>query len=141
MPELSVREKHERVCYVVAQEGADLGRIEREIKEMPNYFAPYDTTVHFITAEEMKRDHAELPHGGVVLRSGVTGLNGEHKHIIEYKLTLESNPEFTASVITAFARAAYRMNKEGMCGAKTVFDIPPAYLSDKTGEELISTLL
>ena len=140
-PTLTTREKHTRECFVVAKEGADLKAIENAIVTMPNYFADYDTTVHFITAEEMKRDHAELPHGGVVLRSGVTGLNGEHKHVIEYKLTLESNPEFTASVITAYARAAYRMNKEGMSGCKTVFDVAPAYLHPASAEELRKNLL
>ena len=140
-PDLTTREKHTRECFVVAKEGADLKAIENAIVTMPNYFADYDTTVHFITAEEMKRDHAELPHGGVVLRSGVTGLNGEHKHVIEYKLTLESNPEFTASVITAYARAAYRMNKEGMSGCKTVFDVAPAYLHPASAEELRKNLL
>ena len=140
-PTLTTREKHTRECFVVAKEGADLKAIEKAIVTMPNYFADYDTTVHFITAEEMKRDHAELPHGGVVLRSGVTGLNGEHKHVIEYKLTLESNPEFTASVITAYARAAYRMNKEGMSGCKTVFDVAPAYLHPDSAEELRKNLL
>ena len=140
-PTLTTRQKHTRECFVVAKEGADLKAIEKAIVTMPNYFADYDTTVHFITAEEMKRDHAELPHGGVVLRSGVTGLNGEHKHVIEYKLTLESNPEFTASVITAYARAAYRMNKEGMSGCKTVFDVAPAYLHPDSAEELRKNLL
>ncbi len=140
-PELSTRQKHIRECFVVAQDGADLAAIETAIKTMPNYFADYDTTVHFITEEEMKRDHTELPHGGVVFRSGVTGLKGEHKHIIEYKLQLDSNPEFTASVIAAFARAAYRMNKEGLCGCKTVFDIAPAYLHPASPEELRKNLL
>ena len=140
-PTLTTRQKHTRECFVVAKEGADLKAIEKAIVTMPNYFADYDTTVHFITTEEMKRDHAELPHGGVVLRSGVTGLNGEHKHVIEYKLTLESNPEFTASVITAYARAAYRMNKEGMSGCKTVFDVAPAYLHPDSAEELRKNLL
>ena len=140
-PELSTRQKHTRECFVVAQDGADLAAIETAIKTMPNYFADYDTTVHFITEEEMKRDHAELPHGGVVFRSGVTGLKGEHKHIIEYKLQLDSNPEFTASVIAAFARAAFRMNKEGLCGCKTVFDIAPAYLHPSSPEELRKNLL
>lgn len=140
-PELTTRMKHIRECFVVAREGADLARIENEIKTMPNYFADYDTTVHFISEEEMKRDHSALPHGGVVFRSGTTGFNGEHKHIIEYKLTLDSNPEFTASVITAYARAAYRMNKEGMTGCKTVFDVPPAYLHPASAEELRKNLL
>ena len=140
-PELTTRMKHTRECFVVAKEGADLARIENEIKTMPNYFADYDTIVHFISAEEMKRDHAELPHGGMVFRSGTTGFNGEHKHIIEYKLTLDSNPEFTASVITAYARAAYRMNKEGMTGCKTVFDVAPVYLHPASAEELRKNLL
>lgn len=140
-PELTTREKHVRECFVVAKEGADLGKIEEAIKTMPNYFADYDTTVHFITEEEMKRDHSGLPHGGSVIRTGKTGLNGENKHVIEYKLTLDSNPEFTGSVIVAYARAAYRMNREGMSGCKTVFDIAPAYLSAQSGEELRAHLL
>jgi len=140
-PELSTREKHTRECFVVAQEGADKEKIEAEIKNMPNYFADYDTTVHFISEEELQRDHSGIPHGGFVLRSGVTGMNKEHKHLIEYSLKLDSNPEFTASVITAYVRAAYRMNKEGMSGCKTVFDIPPAYLSMQSGEELRKHLL
>ncbi len=140
-PELTTRQKHTRECFVVAKEGADLKAIENAIVTMPNYFADYDTTVHFITEEEMNRDHAELPHGGVVLRSGVTGFNGEHNHVVEYKLTLDSNPEFTASVITAFARAAYRMNKDGLTGCKTVFDVAPAYLHPGSAEELRKHLL
>jgi len=140
-PELSTREKHTRECFVVAEEGADKARIENEIKTMPNYFADYDTTVHFITAEEMKRDHSELPHGGTVIRSGKTGINGEHKHVIEYSLKLDSNPEFTSSVLVAYARAAYNMSKKGECGCKTVFDIAPAMLSPKSGEELRAHLL
>ena len=140
-PELTTRMKHTRECFVVAKEGADLARIENEIKTMPNYFADYDTTVHFISEEEMKRDHAELPHGGMVFRTGVTGFNDEHKHVVEYKLSLDSNPEFTASVITAYARAAYRMNKEGMTGCKTVFDVPPAYIHPASPEELRKNLL
>ena len=140
-PELTTREKHLRECYVVAKEGADLARIEKEIKEMPNYFADYDTTVTFITEEELKKNHSGLPHGGFVLRSGVTGLNKEHKHIIEYKLTLDSNPEFTGSVIAAYARAAYKLANEGSFGAKTVFDIAPAYISPLSGEELRKNLL
>ena len=140
-PELTTREKHLRECYVVAKEGADLARIEKEIKEMPNYFADYDTTVTFITEEELKKNHSGLPHGGFVLRSGVTGLNKENKHIIEYKLTLDSNPEFTGSVIAAYARAAYKLAKEGSFGAKTVFDIAPAYISPLSGEELRKNLL
>ncbi len=140
-PELSTREKHTRECFVVAAEGADKARIEKEIKEMPNYFADYDTTVHFISAEELKRDHSGIPHGGFVIRTGKTGKELEHNHVIEYSLKLDSNPEFTASVITAYARATYRMSQEGMKGCKTVFDVPPAYLSPKSREELIATLL
>lgn len=140
-PELTTREKHVRECFVVAEEGADLGRIENEIKTMPNYFADYDTTVHFITEEEMKANHSGLPHGGSVIRTGVTGMNNEHTHVVEYKLTLDSNPEFTGSVIAAYARAVYRLNQEGQCGCKTVFDIAPAYLSDLSGEELRAHLL
>lgn len=140
-PELTTRQKHVRECFVVAEEGADLDKIEAEIKNMPNYFADYDTTVHFITEEELARDHSGIPHGGFVLRSGVTGMNKEHKHLIEYSLKLDSNPEFTASVIIAYVRAAYRMNREGMSGCKTVFDIPPAYLCSQSGEELRKHLL
>lgn len=140
-PELTTRQKHTRECFVVAEEGADLAKIEAEIKNMPNYFADYDTTVHFITEEELERDHSGIPHGGFVLRSGVTGMNRENKHLIEYSLKLDSNPEFTASVIAAYVRAAYRMNQEGMTGCKTVFDIPPAYLCAQSGEELRAHLL
>ncbi|MBO5364776.1 MAG: diaminopimelate dehydrogenase [Clostridia bacterium] len=140
-PELTTRQKHTRECFVVAEPGADLARIEREIKTMPNYFADYDTTVHFITEEEMKQDHSGLPHGGMVIRSGKTGMNLEHNHIIEYKITLDSNPEFTASVLVAYARAAYRMSQDGQSGCKTVFDVPPAYLSPLSGEELRKNLL
>ena len=140
-PELTTREKHTRVCYVVAEEGADLARIENEIKTMPNYFADYDTTVHFISADELKRDHSGIPHGGFVIRTGKTGMRGENKHIIEYSLKLDSNHEFTTSVLIAYARAAVRMNNEGVSGAKTVFDIPPAYLSPKSGAELRKELL
>ncbi len=140
-PELTTRQKHTRECFVVAEEGADLSRIEREIKTMPNYFADYDTTVHFITEEEMKRDHSALPHGGFVIRSGKTGWDLEHTHIIEYSLKLDSNPEFTSSVILAYARAAYRLNQEGQSGCKTAFDIAPAYLSAQSGEELRAHLL
>lgn len=138
-PELTTREKHTREVYVVAEEGADLARIEKEIKEMPNYFSDYDTTVHFIDADTLAREHAGLPHGGFVIRSGQT--HGGNKHIIEYSLQLDSNPEFTGSVLVAFARAAYRMAKEGMSGAKTVFDIAPAYLSAQSGEELRAHML
>ena len=140
-PELTTRQKHIRECFVVAKEGADLARIENEIKTMPNYFADYDTTVHFITMEELKRDHSGIPHGGFVIRSGKTGFNGENNHIIEYSLKLDSNPEFTSSVIVAYARAAYRLNKEGVSGCKTVFDIAPAYLSIKSNEELRKEML
>lgn len=140
-PELTTRQKHTRECFVVAEEGADTARIEQEIKTMPNYFADYDTVVHFISEEEMARDHSGLPHGGCVIRTGRTGVNAEHGHVIEYSLKLESNPEFTGSVIAACARAAYRMNQEGMCGAKTVFDIAPSYLSPKSSEELRAHLL
>ena len=138
---LTAREKHTRECFVVAEEGADLARIEREIKTMPNYFEPYDTTVHFITEEELKRDHGGIPHGGFVIRTGKTGFDGEHSHVIEYSLRLDSNPEFTSSVLLAYARAAYRLNAEGGCGCKTVLDVPPVYLSAKTPEELRRTLL
>ncbi len=140
-PELSTRQKHTRLCYVVADDGADLNKIEREIVTMPNYFADYDTTVNFITAEEMQCDHSGIPHGGMVIRSGKTGTNKDNTHIIEYSLKLDSNPEFTSSIIVAFARATVRLQKEGMCGCKTVFDIPPAYLSPKSGEELRKELL
>ena len=140
-PDLTTRQKHTRECFVVAEEGADKEAIEREIVTMPNYFADYDTTVHFISEEEMKRDHSKLPHGGFVLRSGRTGWELEHKHIIEYSLKLDSNPEFTSCVLTAYARAAYRMNQEGQKGCKTVFDVAPAYLSTLTPEEMRSALL
>ncbi|MBR5152677.1 MAG: diaminopimelate dehydrogenase [Clostridia bacterium] len=141
MPDLTTGEKHTRECFVVAEEGADLERIEREIKTMPNYFADYETTVHFITKEEMARDHSQLPHGGVVIRSGQTGIDKEHTNLIEYSLKLDSNPEFTASVLVAYARAAYRLGAEGVAGCKTVLDIPPAYLSPMSGEELRKQLL
>ena len=140
-PELTTRQKHTRECFVVAEEGADLAAIEKEIVTMPNYFADYDTTVHFISQEEMERDHRSLPHGGFVIRSGKTGWNLEHNHVIEYSLKLDSNPEFTSSVIVACARAAYRMKQEGMTGCKTILDLPPAYLSSKSGEELRKELL
>ena len=140
-PTLSTREKHTRECFVVAKEGADKARIEKEIKEMPNYFADYDTTVHFITEEELQREHSGIPHGGFVIRSGKTGWNEENSHIIEYSLKLDSNPEFTASVIVACARAAYRMKQEGMTGCKTIFDIAPAYMSPLSGEELRAHML
>lgn len=135
-PELTTREKHTRLCYVVAEEGADLAVIEKEIKTMPNYFADYDTTVKFISAEELERDHNKMPHGGFVIRSGATGENKEHTQIIEYSLKLDSNPEFTASVLIAFVRAAYRLAEAGDYGAKTVFDIPPALISPLSAEAL-----
>ncbi len=140
-PVLTTREKHTRECFVVVSEDADKTQIEKQIKEMPNYFADYNTTVHFITAEEMKRDHSGIPHGGFVIRTGKTGFNKEHNHVIEYSLKLDSNPEFTSSVIVAFARAAYRLSVQGDCGCKTVFDIPPALLSIKSAEELRKELL
>lgn len=140
-PELSTREKHLRECFVVAEEGADLAAIENAIVTMPNYFADYDTTVHFITEEELKRDHSGIPHGGMVFRCGTTGAGNEHRHIIEYRLQLDSNPEFTASVLTAYARAVYRLAKEGQYGCKTVLDIAPAYLHPQSPEELRKNLL
>ncbi len=140
-PVLTTREKHTRECYVVLEDGADPAKVETAIKTMPNYFADYDTTVHFISEEELKANHSAIPHGGMVLRSGVTGWDKENRHLIEYKLTLDSNPEFTSSVVVAYARAAYRLAAEGQTGCKTVFDIPPAYLSMKSGEELRATLL
>ena len=140
-PELTTRQKHTRECFVVAAPGADKARIEHEIKTMPNYFEPYDTTVHFISQEELDRDHKGIPHGGFVMRSGVTGENGETKQMIEYSLKLGSNPEFTASVLACCARAVYKMNANGFVGAQTIFDVPPAYLSPKSGEELRKMLL
>ena len=140
-PELTTREKHLRECFVVAKEGADKAKIEKEIKTMPNYFADYDTTVHFISQAELNENHGGLPHGGVVIRSGATGKNGENKHVVEFGLQLDSNAEFTASVLVAYARAAARLNAEGQTGCKTVLDIPPVYLSGKTREELLSELL
>ena len=140
-PELTTRQKHIRECFVVAEEGADKARIENEIKTMPNYFADYDTIVNFISQEELDRDHSGIPHGGFVIRSGKTGFDLEHTHIIEYSLKLDSNPEFTSSVIVAYARAAYRMYTEGMNGCKTVLDVPPAYLSSKSGDVLRKELL
>ena len=140
-PELTTRQKHTRECFVVLEEGADAARVEKEIKEMPNYFADYDTTVNFISEEELLTNHSGIPHGGFVLRSGVTGWNKENKHLIEYSLKLDSNPEFTSSVIVACARAAYRMASEGQTGCRTMFDIAPAYLSPKSGEELRATML
>ncbi len=140
-PALTTRQKHIRECFVVAEEGADKDKIEETIKNMPNYFADYDTTVHFISEEELKENHSGIPHGGFVFRTGVTGWEKEHKHVIEYSLKLDSNPEFTASVIVAFARAVNRLHKEGQTGCKTVFDVAPAYLSPKSSEELRKQLL
>ena len=140
-PELTTRQKHTRECFVVAAEGADKARIENEIKNMPNYFADYDTTVNFITLEELRRDHNGIPHGGFVIRSGKTGFDEQSNNIIEFSLKLDSNPEFTSSVIVAYARAIYRLSSEGVSGAKTVLDIPPAYLSPLSNEELRASLL
>ncbi len=140
-PTLTTRQKHIRECFVVAEEGADKAKIENEIKTMPNYFADYDTIVHFISMDELMRDHKGIPHGGMVFRTGTTGLNDENTHIIEYKLKLDSNPEFTSSVLVAYARAAYRLNKEGDSGCKTVFDIAPKYLHPASNEELRKNLL
>ena len=140
-PELTTRQKHVRECFVVAEEGADLAQIEADIKNMPNYFSDYDTTVHFISEEELKANHSGIPHGGFVFRTGATGFNGEHKHVIEYSLKLDSNPEFTPSVILAYARAVNRLHQEGTNGCKTVFDIAPAYLSPLSGEELRAHML
>ena len=140
-PEFTARDMHLRECYVVAAEGADKAAIEQAIKTMPNYFEPYDTTVEFISQEELDRDHSGIPHGGVVIRSGRTGFESEHANTIEYKLELDSNPYFTSSILIAAARAAYRMNSEGQSGAKTLFDVPPAYLIDKSSEELLAHML
>ncbi|MBQ6884742.1 MAG: diaminopimelate dehydrogenase [Clostridia bacterium] len=140
-PELSTRQKHLRECFVVAEDGADKARIENEIKTMPNYFADYDTIVHFISEEELKRDHAGIPHGGFVIRSGKTGINHENSHVIEYSLKLDSNPEFTASVLVAYARAINKLYQRGDYGCKTVFDIAPADLSPLSNEELRKTML
>lgn len=140
-PELTTRQKHTRECFVVLEEGADAEKVEEEIKTMPNYFSDYDTTVHFISEEELKANHSGIPHGGFVLRSGKTGWDGENTHLIEYSLKLDSNPEFTSSVLIAYARAAYRLASEGQIGCKTVFDIAPAYLSAKSGEELRKHML
>lgn len=140
-PELTTRDKHLRECFVVAYDNADKSRIEFEIKTMPNYFADYDTVVHFISQDEFERDHSAIPHGGFVIRSGKTGFHNENNHIIEYSLKLDSNPEFTASVITAYVRAVYRLNNENSFGCKTVFDIAPSYLSIKSADELRATLL
>ncbi len=135
-PELSTRDKHLRECFVVLEEGADAAEVERQIKEMPNYFADYNTIVHFIDEEEFTRDHSGMAHGGFVFRSGKTGVNKENKHVIEYRITLDSNPEFTTSVIIAYARAVKRMYYEGQTGCKTVLDVPPAYLCQQSGDEL-----
>ena len=140
-PALTTREKHLRECFVVAKEGADLERIEKEIKEMPNYFADYDTSVTFMEADEFYAQHKGLPHGGFVIRTGKTGQNSEHSHRIEYSLELQSNPEFTASVLVCFARAIDRMNKRGETGCKTVFDIAPKDLSSINYDEIIHTML
>ena len=140
-PELTTRQKHTRECFVVLEEGADAAKVEETIKNMPNYFADYDTTVHFISEEELKKNHSGIPHGGFVIRTGKTGWNKENNHVIEYSLKLDSNPEFTSCVIVAYARAAYRLYKEGQSGCKTVFDIAPAYLSAKDGAELRKSLL
>lgn len=140
-PQLTTREKHTRECFVVAEEGADLAKIEESIKTMPKYFADYDTTVHFISKEEMDRDHSGIPHGGSVIRTGKTGVDNCHSHVVEFSIKLDSNPEFTSSVLVAYARAAYKMAKEGVTGAKTIFDVAPGYLSPKSPEELRATLL
>ncbi|MBR3889222.1 diaminopimelate dehydrogenase [bacterium] len=140
-PTLSTSDKHTRECFVVLKDGADAERIEREIKTMPNYFADYETTVHFISEEEFKNNHSKMNHGGFVIRTGKTGLNEENNHVIEYSLKLDSNPEFTSSVLVAYARAAYRLSQEGQAGCKTVFDIAPAYLINKSSEELRKMML
>lgn len=140
-PELTTREKHTRECFVVPEEGADLAQIEQDIKTMPNYFSDYDTTVHFITEEELQKNHSGIPHGGFVIRSGKTGENGGNSHVMEFSLKLDSNPEFTSSVLVAYARAAYRLSKEGVSGCKTIFDIAPAYLCKQSGEELRAHML
>ena len=140
-PDLTTRQKHTRECFVVLEDGADAAKVENEIKTMPNYFADYDTTVHFISEEELKTNHSGIPHGGFVIRSGKTGWNEENSHVIEYSLKLDSNPEFTACVIVAYARAAYRLSSEGQTGCKAVFDIAPAYLSAMSGEQLRAGLL
>lgn len=140
-PQLTTRDKHTRECYVVLEEGADAKYVEEQIKTMPNYFADYDTTVHFISEEELLANHKGLPHGGMVIRSGSTGLNQENKHIIEYRLNLDSNPEFTGAVLTCYARAIYRLAREGNTGCRTVFDIAPAYLSPLSAEQLRATML
>lgn len=141
MPKLSVRDKHLRECFVVLEEGASAEYVRNEIVNMPNYFADYDTIVHFISEDELKKNHSNLPHGGFVIRSGTTGLNDENKHVIEYSLKLDSNPEFTGSVLAAYARAVYRLHQEGKVGAITVFDVAPKYLSDKSYDELLAHTL
>ena len=140
-PELTTRQKHTRECFVVAEDGADLNAIEEQIVTMPNYFADYDTTVHFISEEELNAEHKGIPHGGMVFRTGTTGFDNANKHIIEYKLTLDSNPEFTSSVLVAYARAAYRLAKEGNCGCKTIFDVAPGYIHPASPETLREKLL
>ncbi|MBQ7961699.1 MAG: diaminopimelate dehydrogenase [Clostridia bacterium] len=140
-PELTTRQKHTRECFVVAEEGADLKAIEEQIVTMPNYFADYDTTVHFISEEELSRDHKGIPHGGMVFRTGSTGFDNANKHVIEYKLTLDSNPEFTSSVLVAYARAAYRLAKEGASGCKSILDVAPAYIHPASADELRKSLL
>ena len=140
-PQLTTRQKHLRECFVVAEEGADLARIEQQIVTMPNYFADYDTTVHFISEEELKANHSGIPHGGFVIHSGKTGVNGENTHVIEYALKLDSNPEFTASVLVAYARAAYGMHKDGITGCQTVFDVAPRYLIPVSNEQLRKEML
>lgn len=140
-PELTTRQKHKRECFVVAEENANLAEIENAIVTMPNYFADYDTTVHFISEEELMKDHKGIPHGGMVFRSGTTGFDNENKHIVEYRLQLDSNPEFTSSILVAYARAAYRLNQEGVAGCKTVFDIAPAYLHKESALELYKSIL
>ena len=140
-PEFTTREKHLRECFVVLEDGADSKKIEEEIKTMPNYFADYDTIVHFISEEELKKNHSGIPHGGFVIRSGNTGLDNKTNQIIEYSLKLESNPEFTSSVLLAYARAAYKLHQKGETGARTVLDIPPAMLSPKSNEELLKTIV
>ena len=140
-PHLTTAQKHRRECYVVLRDGADAMRVEREIKEMPNYFADYDTTVHFVSEEELLRDHGGMPHGGSVIYSGRTGLNGENSHTVEFSLRLDSNPEFTGSVLVAYARAIHRMHNRGCVGCKTVFDVAPADLSPLSQSELVRRLL
>lgn len=140
-PELTTRQKHIRECFVVLEDGADSAKIENEIKTMPNYFAEYNTIVNFISEEEFNKNHSAIPHGGFVFRSGKTGFNKQNNHLIEYSINLDSNPEFTSCVLVAYARAAYKLNKAGECGCKTVFDIPPALLSPKTPEEIRATML